>query len=83
MINLKVGLKVTTERSSTFQQQDCKSDLINGTGNKGNVFLICKKNASELMLVARVCLQPGGTSFNCFPIWKAPRIQRASLRTFA
>lgn len=66
----------------TFQQEDCKSGLINGTGNKGNIFLICKK-CKELMLEARVCLQPAGTSFNCFPIWKASRMQRASLRTFA
>lgn len=50
---------------ATFQQEDCKSGLINGTGNKGNVFLICKK-CKELMLGARVCLQPAGTSFNCF-----------------
>lgn len=66
MINLKVELKVTMEWSQLFNR---RSGLINGTGNKGNVFIICKK-CKELMLGARVCLQPAGTSFNCFPIWK-------------
>lgn len=81
MINPEAGLNVTTEWSSTFKQQDCKSGLINGTGTKG-MFFDLQKNASEL-IVAQVCLQPAGTSFNCFPIWKAPGMQRASLRTFA